>query len=330
MIVKLKNYFTAAFFLYLSFPAFPGKGNIVITGTPDNLCDTSTYVSPFRGKNERCFKCHGQKSYSYTNTGIGREVKALMFPERIIDRNKFYQSNHKSFSCTDCHSDAYVKFPHAGELRMETMYNCLDCHGGDPKFAKFKFEQIDTAYQKSVHFRMEDQGFSCWSCHNPHDYKISVRNSHNISEAILYDNNICLNCHSNYDRFQLLSDKDEVNIMEKHDWLPDQEAHFRNVRCIECHSAVSDSVLVSHQILPAENAVRKCNECHSKSSILMSSLYKFQSRAGRKDGFFNGIILNQSYVIGANRNIYLNLLSVIIFGFVVVVIAVHIFFRLRK
>ena len=35
-------------------------------------------------------------------------------------------------------------------------YNCLDCHGGDEKFAKFKFEKIESDYKKSVHFKLED------------------------------------------------------------------------------------------------------------------------------------------------------------------------------
>ena len=46
----------------------------------------------------------------------------------------------------------------------------------------------------------------------------------------------------------------------------------------------------------------------------MASLYKFESKEQRQDGFFNGIILNESYVIGANRNEYLNILSLIIFA----------------
>ena len=40
-----------------------------------------------------------------------------------------------------------------------------------------------------------------------------------------------------------------------------------------------------------------------------------QKNSVRMD-FFNGIILNESYVIGANRNEYLNIFSLIIFGFV--------------
>jgi len=62
----------------------------------------------------------------------------------------------------------------------------------------------------------------------------------------------------------------------------------------------------------------------------MASLYKFESKAQRRDGFFNGIILNASYVIGANRNEYLNLLSLIIFVGVIAIIGIHIIFRIRK
>ena len=291
--------------------------------------DSIAFKSPFYEDNERCFKCHGQNRYEYTNENLGRQVKALMFSERVIDRNKFYQSNHKNFSCTDCHSSEYVNFPHPGELRMDQMYNCLDCHGNDEKFAQFHFEEIDTDYQQSVHVKLEEEGFSCWKCHGPHDYKISIRNSSNLKETILYDNNICLRCHSNYDQFQLLSEKEEINILQKHDWLPNQESHFKNVRCIECHTQVNDTILVAHHIRAKEEAVKKCNECHSRNSLLMSSLYKFQSKEQRKDGFFNGIILNQSYVIGANRNEYLNVISLVVFCIVLVIIGIHIYFRLK-
>ncbi len=301
-----------------------------ITKTELKSQDSIPFVSPFAADNELCFKCHGQNKYVYTNENLDREVKALMFPERIIDRNKFYQANHRGFKCTDCHSEDYSKFPHPGELRMEQMYNCIDCHGGDEKFAKFKFEEIEAEYRKSIHFKLEEEGFTCWKCHDPHEYKISVRNTDNLKETILYDNNICLNCHSNYNHFQLLSDREEINVLKKHDWLPNQTSHFKNVRCIECHSEVNNNMLVSHLINPKEKAVKKCNECHSQNSLLMASLYKFYSKEKRKDGFFNGIILNESYVIGANRNEYLNIFSIIIFAIVLIIIGGHIFFRVIR
>jgi hypothetical protein len=292
--------------------------------------DTTTFVSPFAADNERCLKCHGQGKYEYKNENLERQVKALMCSERIVKREEFYRSNHKSFSCTDCHSDQYTKFPHSGELRMEQKLNCIDCHGGDEKFSQYHFEAIDTGYVKSTHYKLEQDGFSCWKCHNPHSYRINVRNSENIKETILYDNTICLNCHSNFDRFQLLTNRKEINILKTHEWLPNQEIHFKNVRCIECHTKINNDILVSHLIRPKAEAVRRCNECHSQNSILMATLYKFKSKEQRRSGFFNGIILNESYVIGANRNEYLNLISLLVFIGLLGVIGIHIFFRIRK
>lgn len=312
----------------------PVPGNSAITSglkkeTTDTL-DSAVYKSPFYEDNERCFKCHGQNRYEYINESLDRTVKALMFSERIIKRNTFYQSNHKSFSCTDCHSDQYTSFPHSGELRMEQKYNCIDCHGGDEKFAQYHFEEIEKEYQESTHFNLEEEGFTCWKCHNPHSYKINIRNSENIKETIIYDNNICLSCHSNFDHFQLLTDREEINIVKTHEWLPNQAIHFQNVRCIECHTKINNDILVSHLIQPKENAVRRCNECHSQNSILMTTLYKFQSKEKRRAGFFNGIILNESYVIGANRNEFLNLVSIIVLLLTMGGIGIHIILRIRK
>jgi hypothetical protein len=291
--------------------------------------DTVSYVSPFAADNERCLKCHGQGKYEYSNESQGKQVKALMCSERIVKREEYYRSNHKSFSCTDCHSEQYTKFPHPGELRMEQKMNCIDCHGGDEKFAQYHFEAIDTGYLQSTHYKLESDGFSCWKCHNPHSYRINIRNSDNIKETIQYDNSICLNCHSNFDKFQLLTERKEINILKTHEWLPNQAIHFQNVRCIECHTQVNNNILVSHLIKPKAEAVRKCNECHSQNSILMATLYKFKAKEQRRSGFFNGIILNDSYVIGANRNEYLNILSLVILFGVLCVIGVHIAFRVK-
>src|SRR5664279_5103679 len=174
-----------AYIIYYSSASYAGEyGSIPNNQTPT---DTTKFISPFKADNERCFKCHGQSKYEYTNETLGRQVTERMFSERIVKRELFYDSNHKSFSCTDCHSDEYLKFPHAGELRMEQKNTCIDCHGGDEKFAKYHFEEIESEYQKSTHFKMENEGFSCWKCHDPHTYKISVRNSGNLKETIAYD-----------------------------------------------------------------------------------------------------------------------------------------------
>ena len=128
----------------------------------------------------------------------------------------------------------------------------------------------------------------------------------------------------------LLSDKDEINVVESHDWLPNQVAHFRSVRCIECHTEINDSILVAHKILPKKEAVQQCAECHSRNSRLMHSLYKFQSKKDRKAGYVNSVILNDTFVIGANPSPLLDGISVVVFILSFLVIIFHAVLRIIK
>ncbi|MEI8048538.1 MAG: hypothetical protein WCI92_14245 [Bacteroidota bacterium] len=281
--------------------------------------------------NENCLKCHGQSKYKYLNPESGTEVTKRMYIETIINRTEFYDSNHKTFKCTDCHSEEYGTFPHAGNLRMESKYVCIDCHGGDETYAKFQFEKIEAEFHESVHSTKHSEDFNCWMCHNPHSYKISVRSNDKIKDIVAYDNAICLNCHADISNYQMLTDKVNPNILKKHEWLPNQALHFKNVRCIECHARTNDSILVAHNIQPKAKAVRRCVECHSTNSILMASLYKYKVQEGRsKAGFYNGVIMNEGYVIGANRNYYLGILSLIMFGCVAAGILIHASLRILK
>ncbi|KKL07463.1 hypothetical protein LCGC14_2585750, partial [marine sediment metagenome] len=119
--------------------------------------------------------------------------------------------------------------------------------------------------------------------------------------------------------------------MQTHDWLPNETQHFQNVRCIECHTKINEDILVAHLVQPKEKAVRLCSKCHSSNSILMHTLYKFQSREARGEyGFINAVVMNEAYVIGANRNKYLNMISVILFGLTFLGLLAHISFRIIK
>jgi hypothetical protein len=280
--------------------------------------------------NTKCFNCHGGPTYTYYNDVVEREVTKRMNPYFIIDSVLYYDQNHNSFECIDCHSYDYRKFPHDNELRMEPMANCLDCHEGDDATAAYKFENIQVEFLESVHSTKHSDEFTCWMCHNPHTYKINARTNENIKETIVYDNNICLSCHADINKYQLISSKVNPNVIEKHDWLPNQIAHFANVRCIECHTHTTDSVMVAHQIQTKDKAVKKCVECHSKNSMLMASLYKFKAEENRKKfGFLNSAALGDTYIIGANRNTYLNNLSLLIFGGVLLLILIHVIFRIK-
>jgi len=266
-------------------------------------------------ENEKCLSCHAYNKFSYDNTVTSQRSKHKMEPGNIINPDLFYQSNHKTFRCTDCHSEDFQVWPHSAEVRMEEKNTCLDCHGGDEQYAKFHFEKIEEEFALSVHSTKHNQDFTCWMCHEPHTYKMSARSDSITRNVIAYDNNICLSCHNNIDRYQLISENEKPNIIDKHDWLPNQARHFKNVRCIECHARTADSLLVAHNIQPKEKAVKLCVECHSKNSILLASLYHYnRSKIKATElGFENEVILNSSYVIGANRNAYLNKISIILF-----------------
>lgn len=277
-------------------------------------------------ENEYCFGCHGNEYYFLYDSLNKLKVKKLMCPDLRVGRDEFYQSNHKSFACLDCHSELRKDYPHKVKGIPEEIYSCLDCHGGVKQHEKYRFEEIESEYNRSIHAGID--GFSCWKCHDAHSYRITARTGSKIRGVIKYDNNICLECHGNYQNFKSLTDREEINMIEKHDWLPNQKAHFSNLRCIECHTRINDSLLVTHEILPGKEAVRKCVECHTSDSRLITSLYKFRRKDERRKGFINGVLINESFVIGANRNIYLNVLSLIITGFILLIILVHIIFRI--
>jgi hypothetical protein len=281
--------------------------------------------------NENCFKCHGQSKYTFENKESGKIVSKKMYTETIVNRDLFYTSNHREFKCTDCHSEDYETFPHDGNLRMEAIATCIDCHGGDEKYAKFKFEQIDTGFMASVHSEKHSEDFTCWMCHDAHTYRINARNTSNLSATITYDNMICLNCHGDVKNYQLLTDKAKPNILQKHEWLPNQASHFTNVRCIECHARNEDTLVVAHHVVSKDKAVRKCESCHSKNSILNASLYKYQvSEKIQKEGFIKGVLMGEATTVGPDKSNTLNIISLVIFGLTILVIIIHAIFRIKK
>lgn len=288
----------------------------------------SKVTLPNVADNHKCFKCHGHKFFSFYNPMTEKKVIKRMNPYYVIDSNAFYHSNHRILECTDCHDAGYLKFPHNGQLQMEPMPTCLDCHEGDDVTAKFHFSEIKKEFDASVHKKMYPN-FRCSMCHDPHKYLVTARRDKNIKQVVIYDNEMCLSCHSNYVTYKVLSDSAPKNITVFHDWLPNQKLHFQNVRCLDCHAKVANDSMVDHQIMPKSDAVRNCVKCHSQNTILMASLYKFQSKQSRSEiGFLNATILNNSYVISANRNPALNKISLIFFGLIVLIIIIHAILRI--
>lgn len=282
-------------------------------------------------ENHECLKCHSSQTYSFHNDLMDTEENRLMNPYFILDTVALKTGVHSVFDCIDCHSYEYTTYPHAANLKLEPLATCLDCHGGDESFASYQFETIQEEFQKSVHYQVYGDNFTCAKCHSQHTYSATARTSNSVLEIVDYSNKMCLSCHNDMKRYLLMSGRENPQIVDIHDWLPNQELHFEHVRCIECHTEVVDGLMVSHNILEKELAVRKCVECHSANSKLKASLYKYQNLQQRAEGEgVFGAISNDSYVIGTHQLPLLKLLSIIIFLVTLVGIVTHGIFRILK
>lgn len=282
-------------------------------------------------ENHQCLRCHSNQSYSFHNDLMDTEDKRLMNPYYVLDTVALKNGVHSVFDCIDCHSYEYTTYPHAANLKLEPLATCLDCHGGDESFATYQFERVQEEFQKSVHYEAYGDVFTCAKCHSQHTYTPTARTSDNVMEIVSYSNQMCLSCHNDMKRYQLVSGKANPEIVAIHEWLPNQELHFDHVRCIECHTQVVDSLMVSHNILKKEFAVRNCVECHSENSKLKASLYKYQNLQQRAEGEgVFGVLSNESYVIGTHQLPLLKMLSIVIFLMTLAGVVVHTIFRILK
>lgn len=327
----LKSMFRASAFLFNSMDmrsSFLFFLLLLILGFSQKTQAQEEVLAP---ETDLCLKCHTHQTFTFKNTLTNNIDKRMMNPLYILDHDHFARGVHAKFKCTDCHSADYSTYPHNAELKLEPLSTCLDCHGGDAKYAVYQFEKIDEEFQKSVHFQKSGESFTCSKCHNQHYYQAQSRKNSEVNEIVRFSNEMCMSCHSNNSKFQLISEKLKPALSNIHEWLPNQELHFANVRCIECHTQVDDSLSVSHNILPKEKALRNCVECHSKNSMLEASLYKYKNLQSRsQEGKLNSIISNKSYVIGAYQNDWLNRISIIIFLLALTGVCIHLIFRIVK
>lgn len=262
--------------------------------------------------NDDCLRCHSMATLSVMN-----EHKSLI-RDLSVNPKEYAESSHKNMSCSDCHEAEFSIFPHG---KSNKKLSCLDCH--EESETGFSFLRIKEEFNRSVHAQKMNGEFTCFSCHDPHSFKLNARLSDNIKNTVKYDNHICLKCHQHDN----LLPKQIRGINELHSFLPHQDKHWKSVRCIDCHTSPSANG-ISHKINGKELAVKNCTECHSGDSRLLQTLYKFQKSKEREEkGFINSIILNNSYVIGATRNYLFNIISVILFLLTLTGISVHGFLR---
>ncbi len=307
-------------FLLSSFPSLHCQDSV-------NLPEQENeWISDFYEENEQCFRCH--------ETGI---TPSEGFPEdtidylrrhgMLIDREAFYKSNHRSFACDQCHFDDETDIR---ILAREGEFTCLNCHGFDPANDQYPFAQIAEEYGSSVHATNRSIGFSCWKCHNPHSYRSVNDTNLDLTEAVVYHNAICLDCHSKRIRDSSNSRNGGNKEFQNHDWLPNQTIHLSMVKCIECHTPVDNGIALTHLVLPGEQSEMRCVECHSQEPRLLAILNNFHAKGQRsKKGFYNSALSGELSILGTAGTDNLNTISIVIFLLTLFGIVIHIYFRIR-
>lgn len=268
--------------------------------------------------NSDCLSCHSEEGVrNPPRKGMDLQVLARM----TVDQGAFEQSDHGKTACKDCHTEAYVPYPHEKNARNK-IKSCAECH-------KQPAKTITPEFKLSEHFKAHSEAFTCLSCHESH----TMRKANKIgalSLAVTQDNALCQQCHGptkdglpnhpllkgNDDSkryHDLMAAKGKAEALRPsmevaHEWLPEMSQHLSAVRCIDCHSPISDTAL-SHTVEKKDKAERRCEACHADQTDLGKRLYrkKMQEAPGAWMGFANGALLSEVYVVGGNRNLWLEI-----------------------
>lgn len=280
-------------------------------------------------ENAPCIKCHGQAVYTSFSADGKKHLRLPMAASRVIPEKKFESAIHGSLKCVDCHAEGYSTVPHPTQLKFDTLFSCVDCHAGKKKFKKYHLDSIVGDYSKSVHARAMGNTFNCWKCHNPHSFVTAASDSLEIKAAITLSNSTCLECHNSSANYKRVSDKTQIDLLKSHDWLVHPELHLKNIRCIDCHTAMHPGSFTAHDILPAAKAVRECSECHSQKSMLSKNLFRTGTEKAGFLKFSNNRVMDYAFIMGANRSLTLNIVSTSLFIFVLFVIFIHSIFLIR-
>ncbi len=258
-----------------------------------------------------CMRCHGMKTIAYQDQVSGKLV------DLFIDKSARSHAAHKKQRCENCHKGDFEEYPHDID-GGKPADSCIDCHKDRPDLLKkYRFDKIAVQVAKSVHIQKKVAGFSCFSCHDMHTWRLP--DSSQPTSVLVHDSNqSCINCHKPKDETQ----SELAAIAATHDWLPAMGLHMEAIRCIECHTPRPGSVV--HTIEPARSAEKHCESCHTQDSILLTKLYKYRIQENeRKAGFINGVVLNDSYIIGMTRHPILDLLGILMVAGTALGVTVH-------
>ena len=268
-----------------------------------------------RAINAKCLECHVVEALR-NPPKEGLDLKKLR--RVVLDPAAFASSTHGRLACTKCHTEGYTKQPHARDANEMTS-TCSDCHS---KITR----KIEQGFEASVHHKNLTDIITCLTCHNPHVMR-SVKNLADPSKIVFQHNRICLGCHDSDETFAKYAPEKRVRpaIDDIHSWLPNARMHWKAVRCVECHTPLSDDVNVpSHEIVKRDRAERKCVSCHSSNSTLNARLYRYLAKEEQqKYGFLNSAILGNAYMISATRHPVVDGIVIALAGLTLVGVLVH-------
>jgi nitrate/TMAO reductase-like tetraheme cytochrome c subunit len=267
---------------------------------------------------EYCLRCHAMPT-------LGHASELGKIRNIAVDPEGYRNSVHSTRNCTFCHY-GFNNFPHAEKALARAKPKCTNCHRGE-KFADWGFDVVQKEFAESVHAKKLEGKFGCFSCHDAHLFNPSRRDKESprpIREVVAASNAICLSCHQDTVAMTANFAVATRPLETTHAFLPERELHWAAVRCLDCHTPVNNR-MVSHQVLPKEQAVRNCVECHSQESRLLTKLYHHRVQEERqRAGFLNSVVLNDAYLIGMTRNKYLDWLSFAMAAFTALGIGLHI------
>ncbi len=267
-----------------------------------------------------CQHCHGMETLAERDPWTGAIRDLHVAPPAYQD------SVHGGMDCTDCHRRGYRRYPHRGSAVSEDL-SCVGCHLDSTPAQAELFRTIDGAFQASVHGAQTpgptDPGgerappMDCHSCHDPHRFR-PARVGDDLGSIIGGHNGACLSCHGNL--------RDALDA--SHGWLPHRDAHWRSVRCIECHTPTEDHQ--SHRVMPRESSNRECVACHSHNPLLLGRLYAYRAvQQVETSGWLDQALHNPAYVVGMSRHPNLDRVGLAALILTLVAVAVHALGRWR-
>ncbi|MEO5341704.1 MAG: cytochrome c3 family protein [Magnetococcus sp. MYC-9] len=273
-------------------------------------------VGQARADDQNCLRCHGMKGMAYLDPVTGG------LHNLAIDPAAMAASSHAKLGCRACHGPGFEVYPHFEEAKQEALH-CLECHKGNDSFPYARFEAIEKGFVRSRHAQAMPDRFSCFSCHDPHVFHSLFQTPlQGLPARVRQDNAICRNCHNHSEQIKALTGRPLPSLTHSHAWLPDLERHWQAVRCVECHTGSSRPS--DHLILDKTLALRECVSCHARNSLLLGKLYRYQAGEERqKVGFVHALVMNNAYVIGMTRNLWLDWGSLALLGLTLLVLLAH-------